>query len=107
MLIVIVTFKLDGLATLAEMTKRFHTTAPKYRNVPGLLRKNYIVSQDTRIAGGVYLWESREAADRMYTPDFKQFIRDTYQCEPEIRYFESPVMVDNVAQTVIEGGLVP
>lgn len=100
MLIVIVTFELDGSATLRDMAQRFLSTAPRYQDMPGLLRKNYIVSADAKTAGGVYVWESKAQADSLYTAEFRQFIRNNYHCEPDIRYFESPVMVDNVAQAI-------
>lgn len=100
MLIVIVTFELDGSATLRDMVQRFLSTAQRYQDMPGLLRKNYIVSADGKTAGGVYVWESKEQADRLYTAEFRQLIRNNYHCEPDIRYFESPVMVDNIAQTI-------
>ena len=45
----------------------FAGTAPKYREVKGLIRKYYLLSEDGATAGGVYLWISREAAERLYT----------------------------------------
>jgi hypothetical protein len=48
MIMTIVTFQLSKPTTLAEITKTFQSTAPKYRGIPGLLRKNYWVSEDGR-----------------------------------------------------------
>ncbi|HEX5847407.1 MAG TPA: hypothetical protein VFY53_14385 [Rhodoplanes sp.] len=56
MIVTIVTFELAAPASLAEITKTFQATAPKYRDVPGLLRKNYWLSEDGRRAGGIYVW---------------------------------------------------
>ena len=42
MIVTIVTFELAAPVSLAEITKTFQATAPKYREIPGLLRKNYI-----------------------------------------------------------------
>ena len=39
-------------------------SAPKYQNLAGLIRKYYIRSEDGRRAGGIYLWELRQAAER-------------------------------------------
>ena len=101
MVIVIVTFPLNGAATtVGEMAARFLKSAPRYREQPGLLVKHYIVSADTRTAGGVYSWESRAQAEQLFTPAFSAFIRTTYGCEPEIRWFESPVTVDNLAGSI-------
>ena len=41
MIVTIVTFELAAPVSLAEITKTFQATAPKYREIPGLLRKNY------------------------------------------------------------------
>ena len=67
MIVAIVTFTLPQQATLAEITKTFQGTAPKYRGIPGLLRKNYFMSEDGKRAGGIYVWASRADAERVYT----------------------------------------
>ena len=46
--------------TLAQARETFLSTAPKYQGMPGLIRKYYVVSEDGRRAGGVYLWASHE-----------------------------------------------
>jgi hypothetical protein len=100
MIVTIVTFHLAKPGTLAEMTKTFQSTAPKYQAVPGLLRKNYWVSEDGRRAGGIYVWASRADADRMYTAEWKKFVADKYGAPADIEYLHSPVMVDNRAGTI-------
>jgi hypothetical protein len=95
MIVTIVTFPLPKPSTLADITKTFQATAPKYRGIPGLLRKNYFMSEDGRRAGGIYVWETRADADRMYTADWKQFVESKYGVPPQIEYLHSPVMVDN------------
>lgn len=79
----------------------FSGTAPKYRKVHGLIRKYYILSQDGETAGGVYLWNSREDAEKLYTDEWKQFIFDKYGALPSVTYFESPVIVDNITGEII------
>ncbi|MFA5912953.1 MAG: monooxygenase [Burkholderiales bacterium] len=93
--IAIVSFKLPQQQTLEQATATFQSTAPKYLNLPGLLRKNYFLTGDGMRAGGVYVWESRQAAERMYTPEWKAFVRGKYGNEPEIVYVDTPVLVDN------------
>ena len=97
MIVTIVTFRLPQPTTLAEISKTFQATAPKYRGVPGLLRKNYFISEDGQRAGGIYLWESRADADRLYSADWKAFVESKYGVPPSIEYLHSPVMVDNSA----------
>jgi len=100
MIVTIVTFQLPQPSTLAEITQTFQSTAPKYQGVKGLLRKNYWLSEDGRRAGGIYVWESRADADRVYTPEWKKFIEDKYGAPPVIEYLHSPVMVDNREGTI-------
>lgn len=95
MIVAIVTFQLAKRATVAEMTATFRSTAPKYQGLPGLLRKNYFVSEDGRRAGGIYVWSSRADADRLYTEEWKAFVAGKYGAPPQIEYLASPVMVDN------------
>ena len=100
MIVTIVTFQLPKPVTLAEITKTFQATAPKYQGIPGLLRKNYWLSEDGRRAGGIYVWESRDAADRAYTPEWRTFVESKYGTPPSIEYLLSPVMVDNRDGTI-------
>ncbi|HXF90159.1 MAG TPA: YdhR family protein [Xanthobacteraceae bacterium] len=95
MIVTIVTFNLPRPASLAEMKKTFESTAPKYQGMPGLLRKNYWMSEDGSRAGGIYVWESRADADRIYTAEWKKFVEGKYGSPPKIEYLHSPVMVDN------------
>jgi hypothetical protein len=95
MIVTIVTFELPAPVSLAEITKTFQATAPKYREVRGLVRKNYWLSEDGRRAGGVYLWASRADAERLYTDEWKAFVIEKYGKPPKIEYLHSPVMVDN------------
>jgi hypothetical protein len=95
MIVTIVTFQLKEPESLADITRTFQSTAPKYRGIPGLIRKNYFVSEDGRRAGGIYLWESRADAERVYTPEWQAFVESKYGTPPAIEYLHSPVMVDN------------
>jgi hypothetical protein len=95
MIVTIVTFQLPKPTTLAEITATFQSTAPKYQGVKGLLRKNYWMSEDGRRAGGIYVWESRADADRLYTTEWKATVEGKYGSPPRIEYLHSPVMVDN------------
>ena len=77
MIVAIVTFQLPQPATLAEITETFRGTAPRYQGLAGLLRKNYWVSDDGLSAGGIYVWESRADAERVYTPEWQQMVRSS------------------------------
>ena len=100
MIVTIVTFHLPQASTLAEITKTFQGTAPKYKDFRGLLRKNYFMSEDGRRAGGIYVWESHAAADKVYTAEWRAFVEGKYGTPPSIEYLHSPVMVDNREGTI-------
>jgi hypothetical protein len=95
MIITVVTFRLPKPLTPAEATAIFQSTAPNYQGLAGLVRKNYLLSEDGTRAGGVYLWETRADAERVYNADWKKTVEAKYGSPPTVEYFESPVMVDN------------
>lgn len=101
MITAFVQFKLPKPVTREKAREIFSSTAPRYRDVPGLIRKYYILSADGATAGGVYLWKSRDDAERLYTDDWRQFIADKYGAEPSVEYFATPVVVDNVIDEII------
>ena len=93
MITAIVNFPLPADVDLDQARTMFEQTAPRYAGMPGLVRKYYLFGNGK--GGGVYLWESREAAEAVYTPEWRQRIKSHYGAEPEISYFDSPVIVDN------------
>ena len=95
MITTLVQFQIEGSDQVEAIKKVFADSVPRYQQVPGLLRKYYVISEDHTRAGGVYLWKAREDADALYTDEWKQMIRDKYGSDPVISYFESPVIVDN------------
>jgi len=101
MITALVQFKLPKPLTRDQAQEIFSSTAPKYRDLQGLVRKYYLLSEDGGTAGGVYLWKSREDAERLYTDDWKEFILDKYGSEPSIAYFTSPVIVDNLTGEIL------
>lgn len=103
MITTLTTFKLPQPLTREEASAIFQSTAPKYREVRGLVRKVYVLSEDGGTAGGIYLWRSRADAEAMYTDEWRAFVRGKYGTEPSVTYFDSPVVVDNVAGEIVVG----
>ena len=104
MITVIVEFKLPQAISSQQAKEIFLSTAPKYQGLPGLIRKYYFIDPDGTTAGGVYLWQSREDANRQYTEEWKAFVRDKYGSEPVLKYLETPVVVDNLSNEIISEG---
>lgn len=93
MITAIVNFPLPADVDVDAAREMFEQTAPRYKGMPGLVRKYYLFGNGK--GGGVYLWESRAAAEAVYNAEWRQRIASHYGAEPEITYFESPVIVDN------------
>lgn len=101
MITVLVRFKLPQPISIDQAKEIFLGTAPKYQGMPGLIRKYYFVTPDGSEAGGIYLWQSLEAADRLYTDEWKAFVRGKYGSDPTLTFLETPVVVDNVLHEIM------
>ena len=100
MIIVKVTFQIPKEMDLKTLKGKFQETAPLYQDTKGLIRKNYICDLDKSIGGGIYCFESREDADSWFDEERIHWLTDRYS-KPDIEYFSSPVIVDNVSGDII------
>lgn len=103
MITVIAEFRLPQPMTVDQARETFLSTAPKYQGMAGLIRKYYFLSEDGGKAGGIYLWHSRADAERLYTEDWKAFVRGKYGTDPQLTYLASPVVVDNAVGEIVSG----
>ncbi|HEX6706107.1 MAG TPA: YdhR family protein [Albitalea sp.] len=94
-------FQLPKPITREEARRIFLSTAPTYQGVAGLIRKCYILSQDGKTAGGIYLWNSRAEAEALYTESWRVFVREKYGTDPSVTYFDTPVVVDNLTHQIL------
>ncbi len=104
MITALVQIKPSAPLTRDKAQEILSNVAPRFRDVPGLIRKYFLRSEDGGIVGGVYLWKSRADADRFYDGGFRQSIFERYGSEPSVTYFESPVVVDNLEGETITAG---
>lgn len=95
MITVITRFRVPATVSASQMRTAFTEAAPAFRNVPGLIRKQFILSADGQTAGGVYLWEEEEAARTFMQQRVAPMLREKYRVEPTIEFFYSPVLVEN------------
>ncbi len=101
MITALVQFKMPQPISRKQAREMFSSTAQKYRDIAGLIRKYYVLSQDGKVAGGMYLWNSQEDAEQLYTAEWEQFIFDKYGTLPSVTYFDCPVIVDNVVGEIV------
>ena len=100
MITVITEFTMVQPVTAMEAREIFNCTAPNYLGVPGLLHKTYLFPEDGKKLGGVYVWESREAAEALFTEEWRAKVRRKYGTAPKVRYFDNLVTVDNLKQEI-------
>jgi len=103
MMTAIVQFRIPAPLNKDQAKEVFMSTAPKYQEASGLIRKYYLLSEDGGTVGGVYLWKTKEDAEGLYTEEWKNFIKQKYGGEPSIVFFHSPVIVDNLTKEIIKG----
>mgnify|MGYP007115340221 FL=1 len=77
-------------ATSIEGAKK---SAPLYCEVKGLIRKDFLNGEEC--GGGVYLWESREAAEAWFNDEWWGWIEDRFGARPTLTYFDHYLTVDN------------
>ena len=95
-LITVVTrFQLPAGVTADQIRAAFDEAAPKFRNVPGLVRKQFLRSKDCRTAGGVDLWNDECAARAFMNERVAPMIREKFHVYPTIEFYDSPVIVEN------------
>lgn len=80
-------------------------TAPTYRDLAGqgLIRKDYLNGESG--TGGVYLWESRAAAESWFTPERVQMLADKFGATPSLTWYDTHVTVDNAADETRVNGI--
>jgi hypothetical protein len=98
MITVITRFAVPSSMDASQMRTAFAQVAPAFRNVPGLTRKQFLLSADGRTAGGVYLWDEEEAARRFMQQRVAPMIREKFRVEPTIEFYHTPVLVENGKQ---------
>ena len=93
MLIAIVQIPLPGQKSKDQAIMGGMKTTAQYLGMPGLIRKDYLSSDEG--GGGVYLWESREAAEAWYNDDWWVMMQDRYGVKPSLVLYDHYLTVDN------------
>ena len=75
MITAIVLYDLPPSIGLEECRAYFTKIAPDFFKIPGFLRKQFICARAGKVAGGVYMRESQEVAERFYSGEWLAGIR--------------------------------
>ncbi len=101
--IVVVQFDLPK-RTEEQAIKGGTGTAPIYRDLSkkGLIRKDYL--NGATGTGGVYLWESRAAAEAWFTEERVAALTKQFGARPRLTWYDTHVTVDNLkGETRVNG----
>jgi hypothetical protein len=98
----LVLFTLPKGMTREEVLAGMRESAAAWRKNSELVRKNYLYDSEKGQAGGVYQWPSVAAAQRGHDAAWRKRIKEMYGSEPVIRYFDTPLVIDNAMQATIE-----
>jgi hypothetical protein len=97
MITAIVLYDLPDSIGLEECRKHFTMIAPDFLKAPGFVRKQFICEREGGVAGGVYMWESQQDAEKFYTGPWREGIRARYGNDPRIQYFETVALADKAS----------
>jgi hypothetical protein len=97
-----VQFALPEGISRQKVVEGMRSVAPKWRANPQLIRKTFVYDPQANEAGAFYLWKNRAAAEAAHDEEWRQGVIARYGHPPRIRYFETPVVVDNLVGETIE-----
>ncbi len=86
----------------AETTAKFRSSVPIWQANRGLLHKAFLFDESSLRGGGVYLWTHIEAAKQAHGPAFQDRINAVFGARPEFQYFDTPIVIDNIAKQVTD-----
>ncbi len=97
-----VLFDLPPGMSRADVVASMRAVAPKWRATPDLIRKTFIYDPQARQTGAFYLWKNKAAALQAHDAAWRAGVLQTFGSVPVIRYFDTPLVVDNALQETIE-----
>jgi heme-degrading monooxygenase HmoA len=75
-----------------RLVQEFAASLPVYRQVPGLMRKYFIITDDGKF-GGVYLWDSQASAQAWFNDAWRVRVRQTYGADANLEWFDVPILL--------------
>lgn len=95
MLTVMWTFRMAQARSRNELVDAIEQSGPRYLNVPGLVRKYFGIAADGSSIVGIYLWDSRDAADAFYTPAWIDAVTQKWGAPPLRVDWDTPLVVES------------
>jgi hypothetical protein len=78
----------------ATIRRQFETVAGNYLGVPGLIRKYFGFSPNASSVVGIYLWDSKDAADAFYSNEWIDGVTNRWGAMPVKAEWIVPVVAE-------------
>ena len=101
MIVETVTFKVRPDMSYEDLMQSCRDTLDRWRGYPGLERKIYAMA-DAETAVGIYLWESREHAEKGHDDAWLDEAERLWGNRPQIAYLDAMMILDNRLDEVCE-----
>lgn len=89
---VVVSIPIPKTVPRAALPAEFDKAAPLYRAIPGLKRKYFTLGDGE--FGGIYLWNSRAAAQAWFNEAWTKRATATYGAAPTVTWFDAPLVIE-------------
>jgi len=97
-----VLFDVPASMSREQVVAGMRAVAPKWRATPDLIRKTFVYDPDGKQTGAFYLWKTKAAALEAHGEAWRRGVMESFGSVPVIRYFQTPLVVDNALQQTIE-----
>lgn len=94
MIIELVVQKLPPGTDETTLRQYARETIPRWKDNPELIRKHYVYTEDG-CGAGIYVWPSREAAQRGHDLAWRNAVEHRTGSPPIIQYFDLFMILDN------------
>ncbi len=78
--------------TDAYLKGEFDKAAPRYQQIPGLIRKYFTI--EPKRFGGIYYWSSKAAAQAWFSDAWVARAKATYGADPVVTYYDVPLAIE-------------
>lgn len=95
------TYAVPPALTEQVIREQFEAVAGNYLGVDGLIRKYFGFTPDATSVIGIYLWESKAAADAFYTDEWINGVVSRWGAMPRKDQWIVPVVAETAGGTVV------
>lgn len=89
---VVVSIATPAGVTDAYLKGEFDKAAPRYQQIPGLIRKYFTI--EPKRFGGIYYWSTKAAAQAWFSDAWVARAKATYGADPVVTYYEVPLAIE-------------